>query len=147
MKILVDADACPVKEIILSVAKEYGIKVIMYIDTAHILNLNDCEIVTVDKGKDSVDMKLSSNIKEGDIVVTQDYGVASMALLRNASSLNQNGLIFTHNNIDRLLFERYLSSKARRAGKKTINPSKRTKDDDLHFEKALRLLISKGQGI
>lgn len=140
MKILVDADACPVKEIILSVSKDLGIEVIMFVDTAHILNLDGCQVVTVDKGKDSVDMKLGENIKNGDIVVSQDYGVAALALLKKAKALNQNGLIFTQDNIDRLLFERYLSQKARRSGKKTSNPPKRTSEDNIKFEKALRSL-------
>lgn len=140
MKILVDADACPVKEIILQVSRKLRIDVIMFVDTAHILNLDGCQVVTVDKGKDSVDMKLGENIKNGDIVVTQDYGVAALALLKSAKALNQNGLIFTHDNIDRLLFERYLSQKARRSGKKTSNPPKRTLEDNVKFEKALRSL-------
>jgi uncharacterized protein YaiI (UPF0178 family) len=142
MRILVDADACPVKEIIIKVAKEYSLEVIMLIDTSHILSSEYCEVVTVDKAKDSVDIALFNRLKGGDIVVTQDYGVATMALSKNAYAINQNGMVFDMNNMDRLLFERYLSQKVRRAGGKTSNPRKRTSDDDEKFEMSFRRLCS-----
>lgn len=139
MRILVDADACPVKDIIIKIAKEYGTAVIMFADTSHILNY-DCEIVTVDKGSNSADMVLTGRVEKNDIVVTQDYGVATMALLKKAHTLNQNGLIFNEHNIDKLLFERYLSQRVRRSGGKTSNQSKRKKLDDDNFEASLRKL-------
>jgi uncharacterized protein YaiI (UPF0178 family) len=140
MKILVDADACPVKNIILSVAKRFDLKIIMFIDTSHIYNDNYSEVITVDKGKDSVDFALANRIQKNDIVVTQDYGVAAMALSKEAYAIHQNGLIYNSDNIDKLLFERYLSQKIRKAGGRTQNQSKRTKDNDIAFEKALTKL-------
>jgi uncharacterized protein len=145
MKILVDADACPVKEIIVEIAKKYSIKVIMFIDTSHIYCDNYSEVITVDKGPDSVDFALANKIEKDDIIITQDYGVATMALSKNAFSLNQNGLIYDKDNIDKLLFERYLSQKARRSGKSTrgSNQKKRSKENDIAFEKALIYLYEK----
>lgn len=142
MKILVDADACPVKATIISVAKQYSLEVIMFIDTSHIYCDDYSKVITVDKGRDSVDIALANKINKNDIVVTQDYGVATMALAKNALSLNQNGLIFDKDNIDKLLFERYLSQKVRRSGKSTkgSNQKKRTKENDIAFEKSLLYL-------
>ncbi len=140
MKILVDADACPVKNIIVKAAKEYGVAVLMFIDTSHKLNDGYSEVITVDKGRDAVDIALVNKIQKDDIVVTQDYGVATMALSKEAHSINQNGLIYTKDNIDKLLFERHLSQKIRRAGGKAFNAKKRTKADNEKFEETFRQL-------
>ena len=141
MQILVDADACPVKNIIIRIAKEHGIPVIMIIDTSHELNDGYSTVITVDKARDSVDIKLINMVQKNDIVVTQDYGVAAMGLGKGAKVLNQNGLIYSDNNIDRLLFERHLGQKIRRAGGRTGNIRKRSKENDEAFEKALLMLI------
>ena len=143
MKILVDADACPVKNIITKIAKEYKLRVLMFIDTSHFLDDGYSDVIMVDKGRDSVDIALINKVEKGDIVVTQDYGVAAMALSKQAYSINQNGLIYTKDNIDKLLFERHLSQKIRRAGGRTSNPRKRTKEDDEKFERAFRNLCCK----
>lgn len=142
MKILVDADACPVKEQVVKVAKEFSIPVIMFIDTSHILNDGYSKIVTVEKSRDSVDIALVNSIVKGDITVTQDYGVAALSLSKGAKSINQNGFIYTEENIDKLLFERHLSQKMRRAGGRTYGPHKRTIDDNIRFEDKLRKLIA-----
>ena len=141
MQILVDADACPVKEIILRIAKKYKIPVTMIIDTSHELYDGYSTIITVDKARDSVDIKLINLLKREDIVVTQDYGVAAMGLGKGAKVLNQNGLIYSDNNIDRLLFERHIGQKVRRAGGRTGSVKKRSKEDDDNFERALLKLI------
>jgi len=127
MKILVDADGCPVKNIIVSIAKEYGISVLMVTDTSYIIDDEYSEVIVVGKGKDAADLVLINKINKGDIIVTQDYGVATMALSKNAYPINQNGLLYTNDNIDRLLFQRYVSHKVRKAGSKTTNQKKRTK--------------------
>lgn len=141
MKILVDADACPVKEIIVREAKARSLRVIMVCDTAHEIRDGYSETVTVDKGADSADLKLISLGGPGDIVVTQDYGVAAMALGKGMKAVNQNGLIYTADNIDRLLFERFLGKKVRRSGGRTKNMKKRSAEDDAAFERALRQLL------
>jgi len=142
MKILVDADACPVKQIIVRVAKEHNIPVVMFIDTSHELNDGYSEVITVEKARDSVDFALVNKTAKDDIVVTQDYGVATMTLAKGARAINQNGLIYNDSNIDKLLFERHLSQKVRRSGGRTPGPRKRTKEDDEKFEKALRYLLT-----
>lgn len=141
MRILVDADACPVREIILREAKRRGIPVIMIIDTSHELHDDYSQVITVDKGRDSADFKLISLLLPTDIVVTQDFGVAAMALGKGARALNQNGMAYTAENMDRLLFERHLGQKIRRGGGRTGNPRKRSLGDDRAFEtEFIRLL-------
>ena len=145
MKILVDADACPVKDIIVDLAKHNFIKVLMFIDTSHILNDDYSEVITVEKGKDSVDIALINRVESRDIVVTQDYGVAAMAISKHAYAINQNGMIYSNDNIDRLLFERYLSQKARRKGERTMNPRKRSSADNDKFKFSFNKLISEAK--
>ena len=142
MRILVDADACPVKHIIESVAKEYQIPVTMIIDTSHVLNSDYSEIITVSKGADSADFAIVTRTNRGDLVVTQDYGVAAMVLGKGAYAIHQNGMIFTNDNIDQLLMSRHLTKKAIRSKKKNHvkGPRKRTPEDDLHFEMKFRSL-------
>jgi uncharacterized protein YaiI (UPF0178 family) len=140
MKILVDADACPVKHIIEKVAKSLDIPVIMFIDTSHILESDYSEIVQVSKAPDAVDIALINRTEPGDIIITQDYGVASMALGKHSYAINQNGRYYTDENIDLLMFERHISKKQRRSGARTGSIKKRSKEDDEHFEAAfLRL--------
>ncbi|NMA66326.1 MAG: YaiI/YqxD family protein [Clostridiaceae bacterium] len=145
MKILVDADACPVKDIIIDVAEERRIPVIMIMDTSHPWQYEgtyqNVKVMTEDKARDGVDIALINLTNKNDIVVTQDYGVAAMALGKGAKALNQNGLIFSSKNMDKLLFERHLGQRIRRAGGRTKNPRKRTKEDDERFLKALLIVI------
>lgn len=143
MKILVDADACPVKHIIEKVAKSLNIPVIMFIDTSHILESDYSEIVQVSKAPDAVDIALINRSESGDIVVTQDYGVASMALGKRCFAINQNGRYYTEENIDMLMFERHISKKQRRAGGRTGSIKKRSKDDDEQFESAFLRLCTR----
>jgi uncharacterized protein len=144
MNILVDADACPVKDIIVRIARKHNLKVIMLCDTSHMLNDGYSEVVVVDKSRDSVDFALVNKINKGDIVISQDYGVAAMSLAKGAKVLNQNGMIYNEGNMDRLLFERHISQKVRRAGGRTSGPGKRTAEDNEKFEKAFRGLIEQG---
>jgi len=136
MQILVDADACPVKEIIVRLVKQRNIPVTMLADTAHHLNDGYSKIIIVDKQADGVDFALMGLLTCADIVVTQDYGLAAMVLGKGSKAVNQNGLIFTNENIDRLLMERHIGAKVRRSGGKTKGPAKRTKEDNERFESA-----------
>ncbi|MEM1483397.1 YaiI/YqxD family protein [Oscillospiraceae bacterium PP1C4] len=142
MRILVDADACPVKEQIVRLAKKYHLPVTMIIDTSHVLNDGYSTIITVDKARDSVDIKLINLLHADDLVVTQDFGVAAMALGKGARALNQNGMIYDAGNMDRLLFERHLGQKIRRTGGRSGTVKKRTSADNEAFSAALERLIT-----
>jgi len=142
VRILVDADACPVKGIIVRLAKQKNIPVIMFIDTSHELSDGYSRIITVDKQAESVDFALMALLTREDIVVTQDYGLAAMVIGKGAKAINQNGLIFSDKNMDRLLLERHIGKEIRRAGGRTRGPAKRAKEDDSRFESSFRDLIS-----
>lgn len=144
MKILVDADACPVKEIIEEVAKKWSIPVVMLIDTSHILTSNYSEIICVSKAPDAVDFALINRSARGDVVVTQDYGVAAMALGKGAFPIHPGGKIYTDNNIEVMLMERDIAKKCRRAGERIKGHSKkRTTADDERFTTAFTQLCKK----
>jgi len=142
MRILVDADACPVKQIIVRLAKEKNVPVTMLIDTSHELNDGYSTVITVDKQADSVDFALMGLLGREDIVVTQDYGLAAMVIGKGAKAVNQNGLIFSDANMDKLLMERHIGGKIRRGGGRTKGPAKRTKEDDARFAAAFERLLN-----
>jgi uncharacterized protein YaiI (UPF0178 family) len=143
MKILVDADACPVKEIIVRMAKRRNIPLVMVIDTSHELSNGYGKVITVDKGADSADYAIAGLTSRGDIVVTQDYGLAAMVLAKGAKAINQDGMIYTNDNIDELLTRRYVGQKIRRSGGRMKGSKKRTKKDDSHFEHAFGSMLGK----
>lgn len=141
MRILIDADGCPVVDLTVRLAKKYGIECTILCDTSHEFNRDGAKTVVVEKGADSVDFKIVNLVGEGDIVVTQDYGLAAMCLARKAIPVSQNGLVYTDKNIDQLLFTRYVSKKIRNAGGRMKGPFKRTPEQDKAFEAALERLI------
>jgi uncharacterized protein YaiI (UPF0178 family) len=141
LRILVDADACPVKEIILRMAKQRNIPVTMVIDTSHELDDGYSTVITVDKGLDSADYAITGMATRHDIVVTQDYGLAAMILAKGASVLDQNGMVYTSENIDILLERRYIGQKIRRGGGRTKGPKKRAREDDERFETAFGKIL------
>jgi len=144
MKILIDADACPVVDIAIACAKRWTIPVLLICDTAHVLERSGATTLTVSKGADSVDFQLVNRIDANDIVITQDYGLAAMALAKRARVLNQNGMYYTEDNIDALLLARHTARKIRMAGGRLRGPAKRTKEQDSAFEVALTALLAQG---
>ena len=115
MKILVDADACPVVSIVERVAEKYGIPVVLLCDTNHVLQSEYSEVKVIGAGADAVDFALVGLCQKGDLVVTQDYGVAAMILGKGAYGIHQSGKWYTDENIDRMLMERHISKKVRRS--------------------------------
>ena len=144
MQIFVDADACPVVGIVEKVAKEHSVPVTLLCDTNHVLSSDYSEVIVVGAGADAVDYKLISICHKGDIVVSQDYGVAAMALGKGAYAIHQSGKWYTNENIDQMLMERHLNKKARRAsGKNHLKGSrKRTSEDDEHFRARVPVAVS-----
>ena len=143
MKILVDADACPVVRIVEQTAERYKIPVVLLCDTNHVLQSSYSEIKVIGAGADAVDFALVNQCGKGDIVVTQDYGVAAMILGTGAHGIHQSGKWYTNENIDQMLMERHLAKKARMGkGKHHLKgPAKRTEDDDERFQESLCKLI------
>lgn len=143
MKIFVDADACPVIDIVEDIATKYNIPVTLLCDTNHVLTSDYSEVVVVGAGADAVDYKLISICHRGDIVVTQDYGVAAMALGKGAFAIHQSGKWYTNENIDQMLMERHLNKKARRASSRNHikGPRKRADEDDQRFAESFEKLL------
>lgn len=147
MQIYVDADACPVVGIVEETAKKYKIPVTLLCDTNHVLYSDYSDVVVVGAGADAVDYKLISICHSGDIVVSQDYGVAAMALGKGAYAIHQSGKWYTDDNIDQMLMERHLNKKARRSSHKNHikGPKKRTEEDDERFAQSFEKLILMAQ--
>lgn len=143
MKILVDADACPVVRIVEQTAERYKIPVVLLCDTNHVLQSSYSEIKVIGAGADAVDFALVNQCSKGDIVVTQDYGVAAMILGKGAHGIHQSGKWYTNENIDQMLMERHLAKKARMGkGKHHLKgPAKRVEEDDERFQESLCKLI------
>ena len=147
MQIFVDADACPVAGIVEAIAEEYNTPATLLCDTNHVLYSDYSEVIVVEAGADAVDYKLISICHKGDIVVSQDYGVAAMALGKGAYAIHQSGKWYTDENIDRMLMERHLNKKARRGSSKNHikGPRKRTNEDDERFAKSFEKLVLMAQ--
>ena len=143
MRVFVDADACPVVGIIEKVAREHNVPVTLLCDTNHVLSSDYSEVIVVGAGADAVDYKLISICHKGDIVVSQDYGVAVMALGKGAYAIHQSGKWYTNENIDQMLMERHLNKKARRASRKNHlkGPRKRTSEDNERFRESFEKMI------
>lgn len=146
MKILVDADACPVKDIIEEIAKQHKIPVYMFIDTSHILTSDYSKVIVVSKAPDAVDFALLNHASKGDIVVTQDYGVAAMALGKGVYAIHHSGREYLEETINRMLMERHMAREVRRAkGRIKGNIKKRSKTDDVTFRSAFHQLCNKAK--
>lgn len=143
MRVFIDADACPVVSIVENISKKYNIPVTLLCDTNHVLTSEYSEVIVVGAGADAVDYKLISICHRGDIVVSQDYGVAAMALGKGAFAIHQSGKWYTNDNIEQMLMERHLNKKARRSSHKNHikGSKKRTEEDDERFAQSFEKMI------
>lgn len=140
--ILVDADGCPVVTETIAVAKNFGFDCVLVCDTAHEMHREGAETVIVSKGADAVDFVLVNRIQKGDVIVTQDYGLAAMALARGGHPIDQNGRRYTNENIDQLLHARHTAQKVRRAGGRLRGPKKRSVEQTKRFIENLERLCA-----
>mgnify|MGYP000824301782 CR=1 FL=1 len=141
MNILIDADGCPVVDLTLQIAKRFGVPVIILCDTAHQIEREGAQTLVFDKGADSVDFALVSRVKPGDVVVTQDIGLASMVLGRDAAAIGVRGRVYDKATIDMQLFIRHEEKKVRRAGGRTRGPAAFTSEDRARFKRNLTELL------
>lgn len=145
MRILIDADGCPVVDETLKIAKQFALECLILCDTSHRFEREGAETLVFSKGADSVDFALVNLLRPGDLVVTQDYGLAAMCLARSALALNQDGMEYTADNIDALLLARHTAKKIRNAGGRLKGPAKRTAAQDRAFSEALMELVQRRQ--
>lgn len=145
MKIIIDGDGSPVKHETIEIAQQYQIAVILITTYDHyakeLQSAGNLTIIYVEKGADAVDFEIVKQSQTGDIVVTQDYGLASLLLGKKVQVIHQNGFQFTDFNIDQLLTQRYLGQKIRKSGGKTKGPKKYTAENRKAFQKLLREMI------
>lgn len=142
MKIYIDADGCPVVKSTVKIAGEFQISCVIICDTSHRIELDGAETIVVSQGADSVDFRLVNMISAGDMVITQDYGLASMCLGKRAVVLHQDGKQYTEENITGLLEFRAIGKKIRRSGGRTKGMPKRTQELNIAFENVLRKLLA-----
>lgn len=144
MQLLIDADACPVTAIAADIARKFHIPVVLVCDRNHVQHIPDALVITVDPGADAADLALVNRCCAGDVVVTQDYGVAALVLGRRGCAIHPSGRWYTNDNIDALLMERCLSGKQRRSKSRhhLKGPPKRTPEDDRRFARSLEALLA-----
>lgn len=142
MAILVDGDGCPNILEIKELAKRYAVKMLVFVDYAHAIEDEYFETVFCEIGNDSVDQAIIAVCKKEDLVISQDYGLASLILLKGAQVLHPSGKVINNDNIDQLLMNRYLSAMQRRAGKNCKGPIKRTDEIQKYFLKQLENMLN-----
>lgn len=144
MKIYVDADACPVKSIVQEEAAKRDFDVIFVTSYAHFSNEPSSpgvETVYVDTGNDAADYRIMQLAKKGDFIITQDYGLASLALAKGCIVLHHAGFQYTHENIGQMLESRHFSAKMRRGGMRTKGPKPFTDQERNRFRELFRQLL------
>ena len=145
MRLLIDGDACPNREDIKRIALQYHLEMIVFIDYAHMIFDDDIEIVQCETGHDSVDMAIVNRTQGGDLVITQDYGLAGLILSKGAYVLHVSGKRITQDNIDGLLMSRYISAKERKKSNHLKGPAKRTQEVKDLFLRQLEIIIKEHQ--
>lgn len=146
MKIYIDADASPVQNEVMHIAQKYQLAVVMVKSISHYSHdpLPDhVSVKYVDKGAEMADFKIMSIVEKGDIIITQDYGLASMLLGKGCYVMHHKGFYYSEKNIDPLLSSRHASAQARRAGYRTKGPKPFTTEDREKFSKALSKLVER----
>ncbi len=141
MRVLIDADGCPVVDIAVRLAKQNSINCLILCDTSHVFEKDGAETIIVSKGADSVDFVLVNMVQKGDIVITQDYGLAAMCLAREAVVISQNGMVYDSGNIDALLMQRHTAKKIRMMGGRLKGNPKRTAEQNKAFEQKFKELL------
>lgn len=146
MKIIIDADACPrsILRICQETACEYALPLYTVASFNH--DISSDHHVTVDSGPQQTDLAVINMAEKGDIVVTQDWGLAALVLGKGARAVSPRGKIFTPEGMDFLLEERELKAKLRRGGYRTKGPPKHSRQDDERFSAALRKLLARQAG-
>lgn len=141
-RLYIDADGCPVVNQALKIASRRHVESFLVCDTAHQLKRHGAENIVVSKGADSADFCLVSRLKKGDLVVTQDYGLAAMCLTKGAKVIDQNGMRYTEENIEGLLAARAEATRIRRGGGRLKGPAKRTQEQNEAFMEGFNDMIS-----
>ncbi|MBS3970178.1 MAG: DUF188 domain-containing protein [Clostridia bacterium] len=141
MKILVDADSCPKKAmmILIELAGLYNVPLLAISSFNH--QIEGIEKIIVGNEPQAADMALINKTSRGDIVVTQDWGLASLVLSKGGNCIAPSGYVYSKEKIAFMLEERHIKAKVRKGGGRTKGPAPRSKEDDERFRKNLELLL------
>lgn len=145
MTIYIDADACPVKDIIISEGIAKNIPITLVTSISHFSTVEQppgVETIYVDNAAEAADYRIMKLVKKNDLLITQDYGLASLVLAKGAIVIHHNGYRYTPDNIDRLLQDRYLSAMVRKSGKRTKGPKPFTEENRSTFRLLLTEILS-----
>lgn len=147
IRIVVDADACPVKNEIVETALAYGAAVLMVASFDHRMSADadNVTIVQVDRSDQSADLYIANQLVRGDVLVTQDFGLATIGLAKGAIALSNRGQRYTDETIDFLLERRHEHAKRRRAGRYGKGPRPFTELDRQHFQQCLTQVLEQLQ--
>lgn len=142
-RILVDGDACPVKDIISQLTAEYALKTIIFASIAHKTEntYDNIEYIWVDNLPQEVDMAIINNMRSGDLIVTGDFGLASLVLAKEGQAISPRGMVYHAGNIEKLLLQRHVDAKIRRSGGRTKGPKPLSDNDVMGFTKKLREIL------
>jgi len=143
MKIVIDADSCPVINLIEKIARKEGLDVLIVKNLDHNIVSGYSKVVTVDKGSDMADFYIVNNVDKGDIVVTQDYGLAAMVLAKKSYPITPNGRVIDENNIENILEVRHFNKIQKTKHRRYVKHKKRSNSMDEDFANNLILLIQK----
>lgn len=142
--VIIDGDACPVVDSVIELTQGTGISVLIMRSFSHFSTKLDpphVQTIYVDDGPDAVDYKIVQRARTKDIVITQDYGLASLLLNRVDVVMHHKGEIYTPQTIDTLLEQRHASAQFRKSGGRTKGPSPFTKEDRAIFEQKFSTII------
>lgn len=142
-KIVVDGDACPVKQEIITVARSFGLPVLMVSSYDHVLRAEEgVTVVQVDRGADSADLYIANHISAGDVVITQDYGLAALALGKRCRALSNRGQEYENSTMDFMLESRHAKAVERRRGHYSKGPKAITAEEKNLFQHKLTKLLT-----
>lgn len=143
--LFIDADACPVTREAIGVARSRGWGVIIVANSTQNLDRyasrSGVEAVQVSGGRDAADFAIVERLATGDAVVTQDIGLAAMAIGRGAGAIGPRGRIYHLATIDADLMIRHEEARLRRAGGRHRGPAPFTGEDREHFSEQLEYLL------
>lgn len=140
MRVIVDADACPVLKTILRLCADADVEVITVASFNH--DIQSANHIMVGPEKEAADMAIINRTRRDDLVVTQDWGLASLVLAKGAQALSPWGHLFTDAEMEGRLAQRALNARLRRGGARLPGPPKRTAADDAAFESTFRSLLA-----
>ena len=148
--VYIDADACPVTRETIAISRTHGVRVVIACNetqnVSRYTNRSGVESLQVGVGRDAADFAIVERLEPGDVVVTQDLGLAAMALGRSAAAISPRGRVHTSATIDMELAVRHAEQRHRRAGGRTRGPSAMEEDDRDRFRVAFERLLSEARG-